>query len=160
MISTRTPFKMIRTNVNKIDSIPIVDGQFILVEEMNGDSAYIVSDNRTGRYKYTDIVDLNLEAEREAIQSPSKNKFYFVKETQLLYKYIDNNWVCINSKPAESVIQVNEVINLPSVGNPNVVYFIKNKNLTYYWNEDEMRYYCAGSDWHDIEVINANKIFE
>lgn len=152
MISTRTPFKMIRTNVNKIDSIPIVDGQFILVEEMNGDSAYIASDNRNGRQKYEDIVDLNFERERDVI-TPSKNKFYFVKETAKLYKYIEEVWVCLNSA---MVVQVDGIINLPSTGDENTVYFIKGKNLTYYWNSDEGRYYCAGADWHDIEVVDCD----
>ena len=152
MISTRTPFKIIRTNVNKIDSIPVVDGQFILVEEMNGDSAYIASDNRNGRQKYEDIVDLNFERERDLI-TPSKNKFYFVKETQKLYKYIEEVWVCLNSA---MVVQVDGIINLPSVGDENTVYFIKGKNLTYYWNLDERRYYCAGADWHDIEVVDCD----
>lgn len=153
-MGVRTPFTLTRTNVNKINDIPIKDGQFILVEEMNGDSAYIVSDNRNGRHKYTDIVDLNFEQERELI-TPSKNKFYFVKETQLLYKYIDDEWVCLNPKK-DVVIQVESTINLPSVGDPHTVYFIKASNQTYYWNEDESRYYCAGADWHDIEVVDCD----
>ncbi len=45
-MGVRTPFTLIRTNVNKINDIPVKNGQFILVEEMNGDSAYIISDNR------------------------------------------------------------------------------------------------------------------
>ena len=152
MISTRTPFKMIRTNVNKIDSIPIVDGQFILVEEMNGDSAYIASDNRNGRQRYEDIVDLNFERERDLI-TPSKNKFYFVKETAKLYKYIEEVWVCLNSA---MVVQVDRIMDLPAVGDENTVYFVRNKNLTYYWNSEELHYYCAGADWHDIEVVDCN----
>lgn len=154
MGNNKVPVSLIRTNIDKIDTIPIVNGQLILVEEMNGDSAYIASDNKTGRVKYTDIVDLNSELEKDLI-TPSKNKFYYVKETNFLYRYIDNDWVCLNPKK-NVVVQVDKVINLPSVGDPHTVYFIKSKNLTYYWNEDELHYYCAGSDWHDIETVDAN----
>lgn len=156
MGNNKVPVSLIRTNIDKIDTIPIVNGQLILVEEMNGDSAYIASDNRTGRVKYTDIVDLNSELEKDLI-TPSKNKFYYVKETNFLYRYIDNDWVCLNPiSNSASVVQVELAIDLPLSGDINTVYFVKSENRTYYWNNDESKYYCAGSDWHDIELIDAN----
>jgi len=151
-VESRTKVKLIRTTLDKIDSIPIVDGQFILVTNNIGKSEYIAEDNEYGRQKFSNIEDLSFERERDMIV-PSENKIYYIKETGLIYKYTNATWDCLNKT---KVIQVNRVIDLPVTGNPFAVYFIKSKNQVYYWNEDELHYFCAGSDWHDIETIDAN----
>lgn len=153
-MESRTKIKLIRTTLDKIDSIPVVNGQFILVTNNIGKSEYIAEDNEYGRQKFSNIEDLSFEREREMIV-PSENKIYYIKETGLIYKYTNSTWDCLNKA---KVIQVDRVMDLPVVGNPFAIYFIKSKNQIYYWNEDELRYFNAGggADWHDIETVNAN----
>ena len=42
-----------------------------------------------------------------------------------------------------------------SIGKPNMIYVAKDENKTYRFNEDSLTYYCIGSDYNEIEVIQG-----
>lgn len=52
-------------------------------------------------------------------------------------------------------IQVEARGNLPNVGSEGGVYFVKNENATYRWDETARRYYCVGRDYQEIQVISG-----
>lgn len=57
-------------------------------------------------------------------------------------------------------VQVEALVNLPNVGSENTVYFVKNENATYRWDEAGLKYYCTGRDYQEIKVINGGNAEE
>ena len=57
-------------------------------------------------------------------------------------------------------VQVEALANLPNVGSENMVYFVKNENATYRWDEAGLKYYCTGRDYQEIKVINGGNAEE
>ncbi len=51
--------------------------------------------------------------------------------------------------------QYNSKFEFPNIGNPAVEYIDKTANRTYRWDEENMKYYCIGSDYNEIKVING-----
>lgn len=52
-------------------------------------------------------------------------------------------------------VQVEALGNLPNVGSEGNVYFVKNENATYRWDDTTKTYYCVGRDYQEIKVING-----
>lgn len=148
-----TPVKFILTTTTKLDTLAVVPGQYILAQDpVTHQNEFLCYDDDRGRHTVRDLVDLAYDSDRQMI-TPSSNKFYYIQETHCVYRYIDDTWIRIN---AAFVVQCNTKMDLPVVGDPQAVYFIKSTNQTYYYNSDEGAYFCAGSDWHNIEVIDSN----
>lgn len=57
-------------------------------------------------------------------------------------------------------VQVEALANLPNVGSENTVYFVKDENATYRWDEAGLKYYCTGRDYQEIKVINGGNAEE
>ena len=151
----QVPVKFIRTTASKVNSIAVSDGQYILVSsDSSGDSEYIAYDDSISRHIVSDVVDLPYDVDRNTV-TPSARKFYYVQETNRLWRYIGNTWTCLNEPPGY-VVQVDSKLQLPASGNVNTVYFVKDTNETYRWDATDSGYYCVGSDWHNINVINTN----
>lgn len=71
-----------------LSTVPIVDGQQIICID-NG-MQFIDFDNT--RIMITNIITLKEDMERTSMSSPSNGKFYFVKETNILWHY-NNAWI-------------------------------------------------------------------
>ena len=80
------------TTASKLSELPIVDGQLIFVKDTHS----ILLDNDSKRIKYEQIIILQEDTERTSILAPITNIFYFVEETNCLWKYKDG-WVLIYS---------------------------------------------------------------
>ena len=52
-------------------------------------------------------------------------------------------------------IEFNIRYELPSIGKENMIYVARDENKTYRFNEDSLTYYCIGSDYNEIEVIQG-----
>lgn len=85
------------TTASKIDELPIVNGQFILIKDINT----IAVDMNDKRTKYEQIITLASDSDRSSILAPVNGIFYFVVETNSLWKY-DQGWKMICS--AQSAI--------------------------------------------------------
>lgn len=58
-----------------------------------------------------------------------------------------------------ATVQVDTRYQLPNRGNSESVYFVKEENATYRWDEDNNKYFCVGRNYEEIEYIcggNAN----
>lgn len=78
----------IYTIKSKLDSIPVVAGQFIIIT----DYELIAYDDRSGnRHIMTEIIWKDTEAEMFALLAPITNKLYITKDTNCMYKY-DSGW--------------------------------------------------------------------
>ena len=54
--------------------------------------------------------------------------------------------------------QVATRYDLPTVGESDAVYFVTEENATYRWDEANLKYYCCGRDYSEIEVINGGEL--
>lgn len=84
--------KFIQTNYNKLNTIPIVNGQLLYCI----DTYEIYMDtSKDERIIFNDIIILETESERTELLNPILGKMYFVKETNKIYIYI-TDWIVLN----------------------------------------------------------------
>jgi len=57
----------------------------------------------------------------------------------------------------EPVRYVEEIADLPAVGDGSVIYICRAANKSYRWDDDETRYRVIGSDYNEIDVINGGE---
>jgi len=43
----------------------------------------------------------------------------------------------------------------PNIGNEGVLYTDIGENKTYRWDNNQLKYYCVGSNYEDIKIING-----
>ena len=71
----------------------------------------------------------------------------------------DSQNISGNVDKAENIyvkeIEFNNRYEFPSIGKENMIYVAKDENKTYRFNEDSLTYYCIGSDYNEIEVIQG-----
>lgn len=79
-----------------------------------------------------------------------------IRDIDALNERIDQ----ITGGGAGGAVQVEALANLPNVGSENTVYFVKNENATYRWDEAGLKYYCTGRDYQEIKVINGGNAEE
>lgn len=82
-------YETTRSKVMDVSLRPIIAGQYLICTD-TGDVFYDTEDGV--RKHLTDIIELETEAERQAILAPI-NKFYFVKTTGSLWKYNNGTWL-------------------------------------------------------------------
>lgn len=100
------------------------------------------TDDNNGLYILLDVTKFNLEE--------SWRKIADIKQIEQLNKRIDEIVV-----GAGGAMQVKTISELPSVGEKNGIYFVIDENATYRWDDEELKYFCVGRDYKDIDVING-----
>lgn len=129
---------------SQLSQTPIISGQLVCCLD-------------TGNF-YRDTADsrIPLGSDILFVQSlplaPLSNKVYLLKPNKL-YIY-DSEWIQINEIP-ETVITKDTIYDFPTIGSENCIYVCRNENKTYRFDESELKYYCIGSDYNDITVING-----
>lgn len=78
-------------------TIPIRDGQFLIVT----DTMQLMYDHGSNRMILGDIIELATDAERLALASPVE-KFYFVAETNVLWRYNNGSWIDMTNSGGSS----------------------------------------------------------
>ena len=56
---------------------------------------------------------------------------------------------------ADSVQTYDSHFNFPNLGKINTIYISESENRTYRWDEENLRYYCVGSNYDEIEIIDG-----
>ncbi len=82
------PNVTVESKARNTTQLPISEGQFL----MTSDTKNVFYDLDGERIQLTDIIELDTEAQRQAILAPL-NKFYFVKNTGSLWRYNSNGWL-------------------------------------------------------------------
>lgn len=90
------------------------------------------------------------------ISDDSWRKVADIRDIDALNERIDQ----ITGGGVGGAVQVETLANLPNVGSENTVYFVKNENATYRWDEAGLKYYCTGRDYREIKVINGGNAEE
>lgn len=123
----KTATKFITTTQDRLELLPISDGQLIFVR----DSRKICHDYNGERIEYGQIIVLADENHRLSIAKPF-NTFYFVLDTHILWRYQETEWIPLTTPPKENVVFIGE---LPEKGEQNVLYAVGSDIFT--WNGTE-----------------------
>lgn len=67
-----------------------------------------------------------------------------------LKKYIDSHDAQI-----DSFFYKKTYLEFPTVGDQNVLYIDTTANEIYRWDDNSIKYYCIGTDFHNIKVISG-----
>ena len=116
----------------------------------------IAFDFNNTRTFYNQIVELDTEADRQALENPL-NGYYFIISSACLWSY-KNGWTQITEKPKE-IIFIG--VEFPELGQEGKLYITTkegNENISI-WDEDKNEYKVVADKTHDIEVSFINNLF-
>ena len=111
--NTKSIMSLVATSSSKIRDLIIKDGQLIFIQDLGR----IAFDFKGKRVFYNQIVELNTEAERLALDFPLDG-YYFVIDEAVLWFYKDG-WIQITEKPKDIVFIG---VELPELGQANKIY--------------------------------------
>ena len=129
--------KYICTTSDKLNDISVEVGNFIFWE----DTRQIALDGANGRVFYDQIMCIPQESMRIAMTRNLVSGFYFVLDTNILWRLDDVTWIPITEKPSEMVIY-GTLATFPRPGVVGKIY--ATDNHLYHWDEDSETYvdYC------------------
>ncbi len=111
--ATKAIMSLVATSSSKIRQLTIKDGQLIFIQDLGR----IALDFNGKRVFYNQIVEIETEAERQALKEPLDG-YYFIYDEACLWFYKDG-WIQITEKPQEIVFVGTE---LPQLGIVNKIY--------------------------------------
>lgn len=108
MAETNVKLSVTTTTDSRLPSLEIKNGQLIFVK----DAQSIALDYDDKRTLYKQIVILQTETERTSLLAPISGLFYFVEETNKLWRY-QSGWIQINITPDDiESISEEDILNL------------------------------------------------
>ena len=143
--------RLIATNSNKIRNLTIKDGQLIFIQDLGR----IAFDVQGKRVFYNQIVELNTEAEREALENPLDG-YYFIIGSGCLWFYKDKEWIQITKRP-EDILQID--VELPQLGQENKIYINKAEQDISVWDEETNQYIPVANYTMDVTVEDIENLF-
>ena len=147
--TTKSIMSLIATSSSRIRDLVIKDGQLIFIQDLGR----IAFDFKGKRVFYNQIVELNTEAERLALDSPLDG-YYFVIDSACLWFY-KGGWQQITEKPQEIVFIG---VELPELGQENKLYVTteEGKECISVWDEDSDEFKVVANKTYSLtseEVI-------
>lgn len=134
---------------SQLSQTPIINGQLICCT----DTGNIYRDLEQQRI----ILSENICMVSSLPLAPIANKVYLLRPDQL-YIY-DDDWILLNAKPS-SVFTANSIYDFPAIGDDTKIYISTLANKSYRWDNADLKYYCVGSDYNDINTINGGSSTE
>lgn len=147
--TTKSIMSLIATSSSRIRDLVIKDGQLIFIQDLGR----IAFDFKGKRVFYNQIVELNTEVERLALDSPLAG-YYFVISSACLW-YYKNEWIQITKKP-EDIVFIG--VELPELGQENKIYINTtdgNEHISV-WDEETDNYKIVANKTYSVtseEVI-------
>lgn len=151
-ITTKPIMSLIATSSSKIRDLVIKDAQLIFIQDLGR----IAFDFKGKRVFYNQIVELETDAERLALNSPLSG-YYFVIDEAVLWFYKDG-WIQITEKPQE-VIFVG--VELPTLGQANKIYANTtngSENISV-WNEELGSYVVVADKTQEVTDNDILSLF-
>lgn len=150
--NTKSILSLIATTSSRIRDLVIKDGQLIFIQDLGR----IAFDFKGSRVFYNQIVELNTEAERLALDSPLSG-YYFVIDTAVLWFYQNEEWVQITEKPEEVIFIGTE---LPELGQANKVYIDKDDREISIWDEETNQYIVVSNYTTEVSAEEIEDLFD
>lgn len=151
MTSTKSVLKLVATTSSKIRNLTIADGQLVFLYDIGR----IAFDYRGTRVFYNQIVELQTEADRLALEEPLGG-YYFIIGSGCLWCYRDE-WIQITGKP-ESIEFID--VELPDLGQENKLYVNKTEQDISVWDEETNQYIKVANYTMDATEEDIEKMFE
>lgn len=149
--TTKNVLSLIATTSSRIRDLVIKDGQLIFIQDLGR----IAFDFKGKRVFYNQIVELDTEAERLALESPLSG-YYFVIDSACLWFYQDG-WIQITEKP-EEVIFIG--VELPELGQENKIYVDKNDREISIWDEETGGYIVVSNYTNEVSEDDIENLFK
>lgn len=93
--SAEAVLSVITTVHSKLADLPVEDGQLIFVR----DKHEVAFDFGGQRKIYDQIEELSSEESRASLLAPVTDRYYFVKDPPVLWRYQESGWVQITTPP-------------------------------------------------------------
>ena len=150
--NTKPVMSLVATSSSRIRDLVIKDGQLIFLQDVGR----IAFDFKGKRVFYNQIVELNTEVERLALEDPLDG-YYFVIDSACLWFYQDG-WVQITERPDE-ILFVG--VELPELGQANKLYANTTEgaeNISI-WDEELGIYVVVADKTHEVTENDILKLF-
>ena len=147
--TTKSIMSLIATTSSRMKDLLIKDGQLIFIQDLGR----IAFDFKGKRVFYNQIVELDTEAERLALESPLDG-YYFVIDSACLWFY-QGGWIQVTEKPQEILFVGTE---LPQLGQQDKLYVDTDDKEISVWDEETDTYitvsnYTTEATKEDIESL-------
>lgn len=149
--TTKSIMSLIATTSSRIRDLVIKDGQLIFIQDLGR----IAFDFKGQRVFYNQIVELDTEAERLALESPL-NGYYFIIDEACLWFYKDG-WIQITEKPKEILFIGTE---LPELGQANKVYIDTDDREISVWDEETGAYVVVSNYVAEVTNDDIEDLFD
>ena len=149
--STKSIMSLIATTSSRIRDLVIKDGQLIFIQDLGR----IAFDFKGQRVFYNQIVELNTEAERLALESPLDG-YYFVIDEACLWFY-RNGWIQITEKPKDIVFIG---VELPELGQANKIYIDTDDREISVWDEETNSYIVVSNYTEEVTDADIEDLFD
>ena len=151
--TTRQILSLVATSSSKIRDLVIKDGQLIFIQDLGR----IAFDFKGKRVFYNQIVELDTEANRLALEAPLSG-YYFVIDSACLWFYKDG-WIQITEKPQEIVFVG---VELPQLGQQGKLYATTkegSENISV-WDEDSDKYIVVADKTQSMTAEEVVALFK
>lgn len=120
---------LIETIQTKLSTLTKKDGQLIVIR----DNASLYIDLDGARIYISDWIDVATDEERLAMLSPLNNKYYYVVETNKIWRYISGSWILVTSKNYEDLQNKPKIEGVELSGNKTLSDFGGKKQVKISW---------------------------
>lgn len=151
--TTKSVLSLVATSSSRIRELVIKDGQLIFIQDLGR----IAFDYKGQRVFYNQIVELNTEADRLALDSPLSG-YYFVIGSACLWFYKDE-WIQITEKPY-NIIFIG--VELPELGQEDKLYANTtsgNENISV-WSEELGCYVVVADKTQEVSDDDILSMFK
>jgi hypothetical protein len=148
---TKSVMSLVATSSSRIRDLVIKDGQLIFIQDLGR----IAFDFKGKRVFYNQIVELNTEVERLALESPLDG-YYFVIDEACLWFY-QNGWVQITEKPKDIVFIG---VELPELGQANKIYIDTDDGEISVWDEGTGKYIVVSNYMAEATDADIDGLFD
>ena len=149
--NTKAVMSLVATSSSRIKDLIIKDGQLIFIQDLGR----IAFDYKGKRVFYNQIVELDTEAERLALESPLDG-YYFVIDSACLWFYKDG-WIQITEKPQE-VIFIG--VELPTLGQQGKLYVDTDDREISIWDEETDKYIIVSNYTEEVSNADIESLFK
>ena len=145
-----TIMSLVATSSSRIRQLPIKNGQLIFIQDLSR----IAFDFNDKRVFYNQIVELETEADRLALDDPLRG-YYFVLGSACLWFYKDD-WVQITEKPND-ILFVD--VELPQLGQEDKLYINKAEQYVSIWDDETDKYIVVADCTKEVSAEDIENLF-
>ena len=149
--TTKTVMSLVATSSSRIKDLVIKDGQLIFIQDLGR----IAFDFKGKRVFYNQIVELDTEADRLALEKPLSG-YYFVIDSACLWFYEDK-WIQITEKPQE-IIFIG--VELPTLGQQGKLYVDTDDKEISIWDEETEQYIIVSNYTQEVSKADIEDLFD